>query len=64
MNTAELIFEQVKDFPEPLAQEVLDFVGYLRTKLEHGEVLDLMLAQQQSLAGVWDNTADEVWNNV
>jgi hypothetical protein len=64
MNTAELIDEQVKALPEPLAREVLDFVGYLRAKLEHGEILDLMLAQQQSLAGLWDNTADDIWNDV
>lgn len=64
MSTAERIYEQVKGLPEPLAREVLDFVGYLRGKLEHGEVLDLTLAQQQSLAGVWDNTADDVWNDV
>ena len=43
MNTAELIYEQVKALPEPLAQEVLDFMGDLRAKLEHGEVLDLVL---------------------
>lgn len=64
MSTAERIYEQVKDLPEPLAREVLDFVGYLRAKLKHGEVLDLMLAQQQSLDEVWDNTTDDVWNNV
>ena len=64
MSTAERIYEQVKDLPEPLAREVLDFVGYLRAKLEHGKVLDLMLAQQQSLDEVWDNTTDDVWNNV
>ncbi|MGH8472612.1 MAG: hypothetical protein ACREVJ_09215 [Gammaproteobacteria bacterium] len=64
MSTAERIYEQVKNLPEPLAREVLDFVGYLRAKLEHGEVLDLMLAQQQSLDEVWDNATDDVWNNV
>lgn len=64
MNTAELIYEQVKGLPEPVAREVLDFVGYLRTKLEHGEVLDLMLTQEQSLVGVWDDATDDVWNNV
>lgn len=64
MNTAELIYEQVKALPEPLAREVLDFVGYLRAKLEQGEIRDLMLAQQQSLAGLWDNTADDIWNDV
>ncbi len=64
MNTPELIYEQVKALPEPLARQVLDFVGYLRAKLEHGEVSDLMLAQQQSLVGLWDNTADDAWNDV
>lgn len=64
MSTAEQIYEQVKDLPEPLAREVLDFVGYLRAKLEHGEVTDLMLAQQDSLARVWDNSADDVWNSI
>ncbi len=64
MSTAEQIYEQVKDLPEPLAREVLDFVGYLRAKLEHGEMTDLMLAQQHSLAGIWDNSAGDVWNSV
>ncbi|MGH8611449.1 MAG: hypothetical protein ACREYF_05235 [Gammaproteobacteria bacterium] len=64
MNTAERIYEQVKGLPEPLAREVLDFVGYLRAKLEHGDVMALILAQQQSLADIWDNTADDAWNNV
>ncbi len=64
MSTAERIYEQVKDLPEPLVREALDFVGYLRAKLDHGEVLNLMQAQQQSLDEVWDNTTDDVWNNV
>ena len=32
MNTAELIFQEAKALPEPLCAEVLDFIGYLRTR--------------------------------
>ena len=34
MNTAEKIFDEVKALPEIEAKEVLDFVGYLKTKRE------------------------------
>lgn len=30
MTLADLVYEQVKELPEQLAREVLDFVGYLR----------------------------------
>ena len=33
MNIAEKIFEEVRTLPDPQAQEVLNFVGYLKTKL-------------------------------
>ena len=47
MNTAEIIYKKSKLLPEPIAQEVLDFIGYLEhkklkgssfppTDLEHG----------------------------
>jgi len=32
MNTAEKIFEEVRSLPDFQAQEVLDFVGFLKTK--------------------------------
>jgi hypothetical protein len=32
MNTAEKIYKEVQDFPEPLALEVLHFVEFLRSK--------------------------------
>jgi hypothetical protein len=32
MNTAEIIYEKSKALPEPIAQEVLDFIGYLENK--------------------------------
>jgi len=32
MNTAEKIFEEVRSLPDFQAQEVLDFVGFLKSK--------------------------------
>ena len=64
MNAAEIIFNQVKTLPEPIAREVLDCVGYLKRKQEHGGLDDLMLAQESTLSAIWDNAEDEVWNDV
>jgi hypothetical protein len=53
----------VKKLPDPLAREVLDFVGYLRERGDSAEWRDLMKAQSGSLAPVWDNAEDTIWNN-
>jgi hypothetical protein len=63
MTIAELIYEQVKTLPEHAAREVLDFVGYLRERGERGDWRDLMNAQAASLAPVWDNAEDQVWDD-
>jgi hypothetical protein len=63
MSLADLVYEQVKTLPEPLAREVLDFVAFLRERGERAEWRDLMAAQAPSLAPLWDNTEDEVWND-
>lgn len=63
MNTAEIIYERAKNLPEPLAREVLDFVNFITLKKEHAEAENLILAQQSSLAGIWDNAEDEAWNH-
>jgi len=64
MSIAELVYEQVKTLPEPVAREVLDFIGYLRERTERREWRDLMNAQSASLSPVWDSSEDEVWDNV
>lgn len=63
MTIAELIFEEVRKLPEQAAREVLDFVGYIRERGQSAEWRDLMNAQSASLAPVWENTEDEVWND-
>ena len=37
MNTAEKVYQDVKAFPEPLAQEVLQFVEFLKFKHHNSE---------------------------
>jgi hypothetical protein len=61
MTTADLIYERVKELPESLAKEVLDFIGYLQGRRRWQ---DLMEAQGMSLANIWDNPEDRVWDDV
>jgi len=63
MSIADVVYEQVKALPEPLAREVLDFVGFLRERGDRAEWRDLMKAQTGALASVWDNPEDQVWDN-
>ena len=64
MNTVELIQKEVKTLPALKAQEVLDFIIFLKTRSENDEWQDMMKAQEQPLSDVWDNEEDEIWNNV
>jgi hypothetical protein len=64
MTLADLVYEQVKELPEQLAREVLDFVGYLREGRDRNQWRDLMNAQVTGLTTVWDNPEDQVWDNV
>lgn len=64
MTVAEQVYEQAKLLPQPLAQEALDFVLFLRARQERGEWRDLANAQTVSLANVWDNAEDQAWDNV
>lgn len=63
MTVAESIYEQVKELPEPLAREVLNFIARLRHRQDENDSSDLMNAQAASLAPVWDNAEDKVWDD-
>jgi hypothetical protein len=54
----------VKLLPDPLAREVLDFVGLLREGRDRSQWRDLTKAQSAGLAAAWDNPEDEVWDDV
>lgn len=64
MTVAEIAIAQIKTLPDELAAEVLDFIGYLKEKQERAELSDLMTAQEDVLARIWDNDDDEVWNGL
>ena len=64
MSIADLVYEQVKTLPDQLARVVLDFVGYLRDRSDRSDWRNLMNAQAGSLAPVWDNDDDKVWDDV
>lgn len=64
MTIAEMIFEQVKKLPESSAREVLEFIGRLRERGDRTDWRDLMNAQSGSLAPIWDNAEDKVWDDV
>ena len=63
MTFADVIYEQVRALPEPLAREVLDFVTFLRERGERPEWRHLINAQSGSLAPVWDNAEDNAWDD-
>ena len=63
MRVADLVCEQVKTLPEPLAREVLDFVAFLRERGDRAQWRDLTAAQAGSLAPVWDNAEDAIWDD-
>ena len=64
MTLAEMVFEQVKGLPDPLAREVLDFAAFLAGRDERASWRDLMNAQETALATVWDCPEDAIWDHV
>ncbi len=64
MNIAEKIYREVSRLPENLAREVLDFAEYIAKKHGHlNEIQNLKEAQAPAMEHIWNNEADEVWND-
>ncbi len=65
MDTVERITQEVKQLPEGLAQEVLDFIEYLAIKhgLKDLDTYTLQRLQEKSLGPIGDNEEDEIWND-
>ena len=64
MNITEETIHGMQQLPKEFQKEVLDFVLFLKHKLEKEETDNLMFAQSKSMLSVWDNDEDEAWNNV
>ena len=52
MTLAEQAYDQLKTLPEDQAQEVLDFIGYLRMKNQRVEGRNVVVAQDKILGRV------------
>ena len=61
MSVADIVFERVRQSPEPLAREVLDFVAFLQERGQRDASRDLAAAQAIALTSLWDNPEDGVW---
>ena len=64
MSKKELLISELEQFTEPLLDEVLDFVHFLKTKIIK-QRLDTAIASESSLKKDWLNPAeDEAWQNL
>ncbi len=66
MNVAEIICREANRLPERLAHEVLDFINYLNFKHARGDssIDYLRTAQKPVMDQIWDNSEDDVWNDL
>jgi hypothetical protein len=63
VTIVEQITHIASTLPDSLAREALDFVCFLQAR-ERGELNEWQNAQSVALSHIWDNAADEVWNDV
>jgi hypothetical protein len=64
MNKKELIAKEIEQVPEPLLEEVLDFVRFLKTK-RNQEKREISLLSESSLKKDWFKPEeDEAWRDL
>jgi hypothetical protein len=66
MATAQKIYEKALKLQEPLAKEILDFIGYIEMKhgLKDTWMDELIKAQEPVMDQIWSNSEDDVWNDL
>ena len=64
MNKKELILNEIEKVPEPLLEEILDFVRFLKTKVV-GERMETAVSSESSLKKDWlKPEEDEAWRDL
>ncbi|OIP61486.1 MAG: DUF2281 domain-containing protein [Nitrospirae bacterium CG_4_9_14_3_um_filter_53_35] len=64
MSKKELLISELEQFTEPLLDEVLDFVHFLKTKLTK-ERIDTAIASESALRKDWLKAEeDEAWQSL
>lgn len=64
MNKKDLLAKEIEHVPEPILDEVLDFVRFLKSKMTH-ETLDTAIASESALKKDWLRPEeDEAWRSL
>ena len=64
MSKKELLINEINNVPEPLLDEVLDFIHFLKTKVVK-ERFDTTIASESSLKKDWMRPEeDEAWQSL
>lgn len=64
MGKKELLLSEIEQIPEPLLDEILDFVYFLRTKIIK-EGMETAIASESSLKKDWlRSEEDEAWQSL
>ena len=65
MTIKEQITQELEKLPEPVLQEVLDFVQFLKTKKQRKEMLEITIMSESSLEKDWlKPEEDAAWHNL
>ena len=59
MTIKEQITQELEKMPEPLLQEILDFVQFLQTKHEQRNMLEITIMSESSLQKDWLKPEEE-----
>ena len=65
MTAVDKVIQEISRLPEPLVNEVLDFITYLELKhgLRDSGAEQLSAAQLPVMKRLWDNPEDDAWND-
>jgi len=64
MSKKEILLSEIEQAPEPIIDELLDFVQFLKTKIIKGR-LDTAIASESSLRKDWLRPEeDEAWQSL
>ncbi|MFM6203409.1 MAG: DUF2281 domain-containing protein [Dolichospermum sp.] len=65
MTIKEQITQELEKLPEPVLQEVFDFVQFLKTKQQQKQMLEITIMSESSLAKDWlKPEEDAAWQNL
>ena len=64
MTKKEMLIREIEEAPDPLLDEVLEFLHFLKAKMVRGR-LDTAIASESSLAKDWLRPEeDKAWDNL